>query len=441
MYYKITDDKDDVEILKTLVENIVPNTKDGKSNVEMDTKIVAYNIVTTSDKVINGRMYPDAYVKITALEDRWVQRFAKPFLVNHDIYTEALGRMCDAVHYKHSDGIQTGGKEPIPSEVIDYFKSKKCFDEGTASIIGKIILTKDSIEKIKSSVYFTTSQSSATDGYVCNICGSSYFECNHSSGRQYEKDGKEITCIPQTKELYPIENSSVNSPANNTSILILFDTTNKKIILNTVDEILYQSENQQEESGDNQDCVQTQKSDEFDKNKIIEDNAKIENKKQEVNEMAGTTQMTADQIQAGLARIKASDTAAFEKSVTAFCGEEGSKDMKVEYKNISDESLPIVNKIVDSIIASASEKIKSLEDKLKESEEKIKSLEATTKDEEVETKDSVEEGESAEDVNKKDKPSVKPKDSKSEEEKEEPQDTKDDVYSMFQIKSKKGGNK
>ena len=437
MYYKITDDKDDVEILKTLVENIVPNTKDGKSNVEMDTKIVAYNIVTTSDKVINGRMYPDAYVKITALEDRWVQRFAKPFLVNHDIYTEALGRMCDAVHYKHSDGIQTGGKEQIPSEVIDYFKSKKCFDEGTASIIVKIILTKDSIEKIKSSVYFTTSQSSATDGYVCNICGSSYFECNHSSGRQYEKDGKEITCIPQTKELYPIENSSVNSPANDTSILVLFDTANKKIILNTVDEILYQNENQ-EENGDNQDSAQTQKSDGFDKNKIIEDNAKIENKKQEVKEM-GTT-MTADQIKAGLERIKASDTAAFEKAVTAFCGEEGSKDMKVEYKNISDESLPAVNKIVDSIIVSASEKIKTLEDKLKESEEKIKALEAAAKDEEVETGDSSEE-ENTEDVNKKDKPSVKPKDEQQEEEKEEPQETKDDVYSMFQIKSKKGGNK
>ena len=439
MYYKITDDKDDVEILKTLVENIVPNTKDGKSNVEMDTKIVAYNIVTTSDKVINGRMYPDAYVKITALADRWVQRFAKPFLVNHDIYTEALGRMCDAVHYKHSDGIQTGGKEQIPSEVIDYFKSKKCFDEGTASIIGKIILTKDSIEKIKSSVYFTTSQSSATDGYVCNICGSSYFECNHSSGRQYEKDGKEITCIPQTKELYPIENSSVNSPANDTSILVLFDKTNKKIILNTVDEILYQSENPEEEKCDNQDS-QTQKSGEFDKNKIIEDNAKIENKKQEVKEMVTT--MTADQIKAGLERIKASDTATFEKSVTAFCGEEGSKDIKVEYKNISDESLPTVNKIVDSIITSASEKIKSLEDKLKESEEKIKSLESADKDEEVGTEDSAEEGENAEDVNKKDKPSVKPKDSKPEQEDEEKSpETKDDVYSMFQIKSKKGGNK
>ena len=150
--------------------------------------------------------------------------------------------------------------------------------------------------------------------------------------------------------------------------------------------------------------------------------------------------MTADQIQAGLARIKASDTAAFEKSVTAFCGEEGSKDMKVEYKNISDESLPIVNKIVDSIIASAFEKIKSLEDKLKESEEKIKTLEAAAKDEETETGDSSEE-EIAEDVNKKDKPSVKPKDAQPEEEKEEPQETKDDVYSMFQIKSKKGGNK
>ena len=153
-------------------------------------------------------------------------------------------------------------------------------------------------------------------------------------------------------------------------------------------------------------------------------------------------QMTEDQIKAGLARIKASDTSAFEKAVTGFCGEEGSNDMKQKYATISDDSLPIVNAIVDSIITSASEKIKSLEDKLKESEEKIKSLEAADKDEEVGTEDSDEEGENAEDVNKKDKPSVKPKDSKSEQEDEEKSpETKDDVYSMFQIKSKKGGNK
>ena len=129
MFYKITDDKEDVEILKTLHETI-PNTKDGKGNVEMDSKIVAYNIITTSDKVINGRIYPDAYVKITALSDRWVQRFAKPFLVNHDIYTEALGRICDAVHYQHSDGVQSGGKEAIPESVIEakrpYVKGFPC---------------------------------------------------------------------------------------------------------------------------------------------------------------------------------------------------------------------------------------------------------------------------------------------------------------------------
>lgn len=438
MYYKITDDKDDVEILKSLVENIAPNTKDGKSNIEMDTKIVAYNIVTTSDKVINGRMYPDVYVKITALEDRWVQRFAKPFLVNHDIYTEALGRMCDAVHYKHSDGIQTGGKEQIPNEVIDYFKSKKCFDEGTASIIGKIILTKDSIEKIKSSVYFTTSQSSATDGYVCNICGSNYFECSHVSGRQYEKDGKEITCIPQTKELYPIENSSVNSPANDTSILILFDVEKQKIILNSVDEILYQQNNKEE----NSDNKIIKNSDEFDKNKIIEDNATIENKKQEVTTMG--VQMTEDQIKAGLARIKASDTSAFEKAVTGFCGEEGSKDMKQKYATISDDSLSIVNAIVDSIITTASGKIKELEDKLKESEEKIKTLEAASADsketEEGDSGETKDEGEGT--VNKKTVPKIEPTDKKEEEEKEEePATDEDDIYARFKITSKKGGKK
>ena len=437
MFYKITDDKEDVEILKTLHETI-PNTKDGKSSVEMDSKIVAYNIITTSDKVINGRIYPDAYVKITALSDRWVQRFAKPFLVNHDIYTEALGRICDAVHYQHSDGVQSGGKEVIPESVIDYFKKKKCFDEGTGSVIGKIMITKDTVDKIKSAVYFTTSQSSATDGYVCNICGSNYFECSHISGRSYEKDGTEETCIPRTKELYPIENSSVNSPANDTSILILFDVEKQKIILNSVDEILYQQNNKEE----NSDNKIIKNSDEFDKNKIIEDNATIENKKQEVTTMG--VQMTEDQIKAGLARIKASDTSAFEKAVTGFCGEEGSKDMKQKYATISDDSLSIVNAIVDSIITTASGKIKELEDKLKESEEKIKTLEAASADsketEEGDSGETKDEGEGT--VNKKTVPKIEPTDKKEEEEKEEePATDEDDIYARFKITSKKGGKK
>lgn len=429
-FYKVTDDEEDVQILKSLHENIVPiATKDGKSNVEMDTKIFAYGIITTSDKVINGRMYPDPYVKITALEDRWVQKFAKPFLVNHDIYTEALGRVCDAVHYKHADGVQIGGKEKIPEVVLDYFKSKKCFDEGTGSIIGKIMVTKDTIEKIKSSIIYTTSQSSATDGYVCNICGSNYFECDHWAGRSFEKDGENVVCVPQTKELYPIENSSVNSPANDSSIIILFDVENNKIILNTVDESLMQPKHNEENNEDNS---------EFDKNKKIEDNSKIipiqDNKQEGENKMAV---MTEDQIQAGLARIKASDTLTFEKIVTSFCGEDVSKDMKVSFSTIADESLPLVNKIVEGIIGDASSKIKAVEDKLKEAEKKIQDLEAE--------KPTVEDAqESGETTNPKQAPQAQADSQSTEAEKpvEDAEDSEDDdFYSRFKITPKKKGGK
>ena len=428
-YYKITDDEEEIKVLKTLNENIT-NTKDGK-NLEMSSDLVAYNIITTSDKVINGRIYPDAYVKITALEDRWVQRFAKPFLVNHDIYTEALGRVCDAVHYNHKDETQVGGKEKIPLEVLDYFKLKKCFDEGTGSIIGKILITKETADKIKSSVFFTTSQSSATDGYICNICGSNYFECNHCSGNVYEKDGSEITCIPSTKDLYPIENSSVNSPANDTSILILFNTKNKKIVLNSVDEIMFN--NNEEQNSEKNDSK-------FDKNKKLEDNAKIQDNAIKKNEEEKTMPMTEDQLLAGLERIKASDTASFEKTVTSFCGEEASKDMKATYKKISDESLSLVNSIVEDLTAISDKKTKELEGKLKEAEDKLKAAEekiATL--ETATTQDNQENQEGDGDTtNPKVPPVVAPETAQDEETVAE-DEIVEDFYSAFTIKSKKGG--
>ena len=433
MFYKITDDDgvDEAKILKTLHQNI-STTKDGTKNVDMETKIVAYNVITTSDKIINGRMYPDPYVKITALEDRWVQKYAKPFLVNHDIYTEALGRICDAVYYKHDDETQIGGKEKIPDEVLDYFKSKKCFDEGTGSVIGKIMVTKDTVEKIKSGVYFTTSQSSATDGYVCNICGSNYFECSHCAGREYEKDGNQITCVPQTKDLFPIENSSVNSPANDSSILILFDLKTKKIILNTIDEELNKENEQESEEENGQDNCK------FDKNKKIEDNSinNTEATKLKKEEEEETMTMTNDQVIAALARIKASDTATFEKSVGTFC-KDSLDSLKAEFEKISDENLSHINVIVEKIIAHADEKIAEVKSKLNEAEDKLAEIEKSSKSDDVETPAIAD---SSEPVNGKITPVVVPDDTQVmvpvTETVQEPKPV-NDVYSMFAIK--KGG--
>lgn len=432
MFYKVTDDKEEVEAIKDLHQaKLSHGTKDGKENVQLETDIIAYNLITTSDKEINSREYPDANVKLTVHEDRWVQTFPKPFLINHDLYEQAIGRVCDAVYIQHSDFSQTGGKEKIPDVVIDFFKSKKCFDGGTGSVIGKIMCTKDTIEKIKSSVIYTTSQSSSTDAYTCNICGSDYWDCNHRTGEQYEIDGKQKKCVPRTGNLFPIENSSVNSPANDSSIIILYNTKDNSIILNSVDLQISKAGSSDDENED-----EVEDKTKFDKTLKTQDN--VNNEK--TNKKEGK-EMTEQEVKDGLKRIKDHNSKEFKKLVSTL-SEDAQKEVSEMFSSIEDKSLQTVNEILEKVIAThdskikeTEEKLKATEDKLAEAEEKIKKLE------EQDTGDSQEnEGDVEDKANG--KTTIVPKEKGVEDEEESHAEPEiKNVYDSFTIKSKKNGGK
>lgn len=335
-FYEIADDQEEAKIVKSLHSN-PGNVNDSKSNnnIELDKDIVAYNILTTSDKVINNRIYPDAEVQLTVLDKRWLQSYPKPFLKNHDIYEEALGRIIDTAYVDHKSMTQKGGTEEIPQKVIDFFAAKNSFKNGAGSVIGKIVVTGDTVEKIKNSIYYTTSQSSRTDGYTCNICGSDYYECSHYAGNEYEVEtnsGKQtVTCYPKTGALYPTENSAVNTPANDTSILCLYDSKSDMVVPSAIDNFIPSTTSENNSDSQKQ-------------SNIISDSS--ENKT--INEKGEET--VSKDLEARIVKLKDNETKVFTSTVD-FLTEDKKKTAVDDFEKIEALDLQYVNDIVKIIIA------------------------------------------------------------------------------------------
>ena len=224
--YLIRDDE--VVVLNSKDVEEIDETKikalDELSDSENCDAEVVYNIATVSDKEINCRIYPDQHIKDTVLENKWTAPFLKPFLVNHDIYAEPLGRVVDAVYVNHSDLTTEGGNECIPDSVLMKFKKEGLLSDGTGSVVLKIKPFGDTLAKIKDGVILTTSQASSTDSLTCSICGKDYYECEHRIGGMY--DGKKA--VLRTGALFPYENSKVNRPANDSSLTLVYNTTEDK---------------------------------------------------------------------------------------------------------------------------------------------------------------------------------------------------------------------
>lgn len=188
---------------------------------------VIYNIATVSDKEINSRIYPDQHIKDTVLQNKWTSPFLKPFLINHDIYAEPLGRIVDAVYVNHSDLTTEGGQDAVPEAVLMKFKKEGLLNDGTGSVILKIKPFGDTLAKVKDGVLLTTSQASSTDALTCSICGKDYYECEHRIGAMY--DGKKA--ILRTGALFPYENSVVNRPANDSSLNLIYNVAADKALI------------------------------------------------------------------------------------------------------------------------------------------------------------------------------------------------------------------
>lgn len=222
----IKDDKAEIFHLKDFdnVTNFVNTLQD---STPMDSKYEVYNIATVSDKLINRRVYPDKHVLDTVLLNKWIKPFAKPLLTNHDIYSDALGRVRDNFYIKHSDLAVQGGICELPEEVIAKFKENDFLKDGTGSVVLKLDVPGHVLERMMSGQMLTTSQASSTDEVVCSICGQGYGDCDHIIGGVYE--GK--TAYLLTGELEPYENSVVNSPANDSSVILIFNCETKECFI------------------------------------------------------------------------------------------------------------------------------------------------------------------------------------------------------------------
>lgn len=223
------------------------NDKKSKSTRIVDSAINVkgqhlhvYSLLTTSDKEINVRCYPDEHVKDMAKQKKWTTPYPKPLMLNHDIYSEALGRFNDTWYLDHQTLAPEFGNEELPQAVIDEFALRKCFVDGKGSTVGKAMVPSLEVKrKIIDMTYYSTSQGAMSDSLKCNICDEDYWSgnCIHSRGMNYPivaDDGKTVTgynkCVPYTGALDAIEDSIVNRPANSSSSLIVYDSKAKKVV-------------------------------------------------------------------------------------------------------------------------------------------------------------------------------------------------------------------
>lgn len=215
-------DLKDFEEKRNKEENLIKDSFNSENEIEI------YNIGTVSDKEINRRIYQHKHVLETVTDGLWIKPFNKPLLKNHDEMTEPLGRIIDSFYVTHEDKkcIASSCDSELPKEVIDILSNKNMLDKGTGSVILKIVTDEKTLTKIKNGIYLTTSQGSITDSMNCSICGKPINKCDHLPGKIYNQD----KCLIVTGKLRPVENSIVNSPANDTSIFVVYNKTTKTII-------------------------------------------------------------------------------------------------------------------------------------------------------------------------------------------------------------------
>lgn len=199
-----------------------------------------YSLLTTSDKEINVRTYPDEHVQDMAKQKKWTTPYPKPLMLNHDIYSEPLGRFSDSWYLDHTTLTPEYGNEELPQAVIDEYVLRKCFTDGKGSTVGKVMIPSvETKRKIIDMTYYSTSQGAISTSLKCNICDDEYWGpgCSHTRGTNYPifaDDGKTVAryqkCVPYTGPLDAVEDSVVSRPANPSSSLIVYDSKAKRVV-------------------------------------------------------------------------------------------------------------------------------------------------------------------------------------------------------------------
>lgn len=201
-----------------------------------DAGLEVYLLETTSDKEINARQYRDSAIMSSA-NGGWTKDFQKPIMTDHIISASwgdsptMLGRVKDSYYVRRDTGkVMSCTKNDLPAQVKAYFLDKE--KQGTGFNILKADINDKGVQGIIDGEFVTFSQGSVYTKADCNICGCNYYheDCSHRVGQTYEKDGKQIKCVPILDGRRPVEVSQVFTPANDTSQKIVFNKKTGKIM-------------------------------------------------------------------------------------------------------------------------------------------------------------------------------------------------------------------
>ncbi|MGL5715869.1 MAG: hypothetical protein ACRCX2_22820 [Paraclostridium sp.] len=325
-----------------------------------------FALLSTSDKVINNRMYNKDSWKKTVLDGTWQgPLYAKPMIRNHDIRSQVpFGRIKDSYFVEHgSFEVSNKDGKKIESKVLDFYKGCGALTEGSGSVIVEFTSDEITANRMEAGLDITVSQSSYFKEATCSICGQDYFggECIHMAGRTYQikKDdvSVDLDCIVMTKDFEPIELSIVNTPANDTSVIYV----HKPRVDSGND-----SEDTTESSNDSQ---EEPKIDE-DKNSCKDSDNNKPNVMEDKNKMF--KKMLKDTLKANIEK-EISDKA---EMLTAF---------EALFDAANEDTLPLVKTLMDEIAVvvkaikevADSEEVEAAEAGTEEAEDAVKAEEAT----------------------------------------------------------------
>lgn len=363
---------------------------DSSSTVNKEKVVSYYGLVSTSDKEINCRKYDKESWKKTVIDGTWIKPFGRPIMRNHDVYFgDSVGRITESYFYDHSTEVVTSDsvENSLPKDVLDFYKEKGAFSNGSGSVIVKFELDAKTAERVDSGLDMTLSQSSIMNSATCNICGKDYYsgDCNHVAGEtfQIEEDGvkKDVKCVVYTKDYEPVELSIVNFPANDTSII-------------------YKRKN--EVNASNQDNKQSTKDNVNAENKITKD-TKIESDKGEVM----YKELAKKHFLSKLEDFK--------------LGEDGINTMSDFFETLKEDQLDKIDNVIDLFKTSKDEAVKEISDAF----EQYKAEQETKTEEKIEDKKEPEIKEEKQEEKTEDKTSEE-KTEESEIKEEKPEDKKED---------------
>ena len=281
-----------------------------------------YMLVSTSGKVINNRIYDYESLKQNVADGAWVKPFSRPVLKNHDqYYGDPVGRFKSTFFVDHESQTVTAKSsqsDSVPDKVMKAFKDVGAFSTmdggGTGSTLARFTPDASVAGRILDGLFVTVSQSSYAANMDCTICGKGYFkDCEHLAGRTYDIEGddgvvRRKTCYVKSSDFKPIEGSLVNNPANDTSIIVVFDKNSKTVLNQTSDNSKFDNtENISEDTQEENNQIVTDSAETTEK--VTEDTQEVETLKTENIKTEDGTATVQPSALKGFVKDKVSNTA------------------------------------------------------------------------------------------------------------------------------------